>query len=496
MWADPCPRASCSFIAGLACYAASLRSGETGLHFVLFSLAIGLGGVGLAALGVGCAYSSRNKRGRDAFRELYRSSPIAAAFSDRNGALIDLNAEGWRRFDASPGAEVSTFLDSVSAGDGAALVYRLLRQVERDGHAAEIVLDAEGEARRVTGQPCGDGVVWTIETARADNPAAGIAGLIDLDAIVIRAAEDGRILQMSPRAKALAGTATHLDDAAFLKEGALPSRLAFGRLADGRGTRVRILETRGRDGQTEFHLLPVNQEETAGALPEEFMDALPVALARIDGDGVLIYANEAARQLLGPTAQPGAKLADLVEGLGRSIPERISEMMRGRFHMRSEVARTTREGEELYLQVTLKRLMIDGDASLVAVISDATEFKALEAQFVQSQKMQAVGQLAGGVAHDFNNLLTAISGHCDLLLLRHTKADDDYNDLTQIRQNAMRAAALVGKLLAFSRKQTLMPKVVNLYDTLYDLKHLLNRLLGEKVTLRIEYGDDVPNVPC
>jgi two-component system cell cycle sensor histidine kinase/response regulator CckA len=128
-----------------------------------------------------------------------------------------------------------------------------------------------------------------------------------------------------------------------------------------------------------------------------------------------------------------------------------------------------------------------GTRALIAVLNDATELKTLEAQFVQSQKMQAIGQLAGGVAHDFNNLLTAISGHCDLLLLRHDQGDPDYSDLIQISQNANRAAALVGQLLAFSRKQTLRPETLNLRDTLADLTHLLNRLVGEKVTLTLSH---------
>ena len=138
--------------------------------------------------------------------------------------------------------------------------------------------------------------------------------------------------------------------------------------------------------------------------------------------------------------------------------------------------------------------MLDGTSSLLAVVSDATELKTLEAQFVQSQKMQAVGQLAGGVAHDFNNLLTAINGHCDLLLMRHDVADVEHGDLMQIRQNANRAAALVRQLLAFSRKQTLRPTVINLQDTLSELTHLLNRLLTDKVALRIEHGPDLAPV--
>jgi len=124
---------------------------------------------------------------------------------------------------------------------------------------------------------------------------------------------------------------------------------------------------------------------------------------------------------------------------------------------------------------------------LIAVLNDATELKTLEAQFVQGQKMQAVGQLAGGVAHDFNNLLTAISGHCDLLLLRHDQSDPNFGDLVQINQNANRAAALVSQLLAFSRKQNLRPEVLDLRDTISDLIHLLNRLVGEKVRLVLSH---------
>jgi two-component system cell cycle sensor histidine kinase/response regulator CckA len=101
--------------------------------------------------------------------------------------------------------------------------------------------------------------------------------------------------------------------------------------------------------------------------------------------------------------------------------------------------------------------------------------------------MQAIGQLAGGIAHDFNNLLTAIAGHCDLLLLRHGPDAPDFADLEQIRQNANRAAALVGQLLGFSRKQTLKPERLDLEDVLSDLTHLLNRLVVERVELRLEH---------
>ena len=122
------------------------------------------------------------------------------------------------------------------------------------------------------------------------------------------------------------------------------------------------------------------------------------------------------------------------------------------------------------------------------------ELKTLEAQFVQSQKIQAIGQLAGGVAHDFNNLLTAISGHCDLLLLRHDHGDQNYVDLIQIHQNGNRAESLVAQLLLFSRKQNLQPEVIDLRDTLSDLSHLLKGLVGEKVMLSLSRGQDFEQI--
>ena len=122
---------------------------------------------------------------------------------------------------------------------------------------------------------------------------------------------------------------------------------------------------------------------------------------------------------------------------------------------------------------------------------DVTEQKNLEIQFAQSQKMQAIGQLAGGVAHDFNNLLTAMIGFCDLLLLRSPPSDPSFADIMQIKQNANRAANLVRQLLAFSRQQTLQPRVLNITDVLYELRHLIERLIGENIELEVVHGRDL-----
>ncbi len=226
----------------------------------------------------------------------------------------------------------------------------------------------------------------------------------------------------------------------------------------------------------------------------DLFDDLPVPMIKVNLDGSVVRANPAALKLLGRDHLKDQLLSAVVEGLGRTISDRISDTAKGFSIGRAEMARCIRDGQEVYVQVTMSRMMHGDETCILIVLSDATELKTLEAQFVQSQKMQAVGQLAGGVAHDFNNILTAITGHADLLLQRCDTRGVDYEDLVQIRQNSDRAAALVRQLLAFSRKQTLRPKTLHLDDTLAELSHLLNRLLGEKVGLHTEHGQDLKTV--
>ena len=132
----------------------------------------------------------------------------------------------------------------------------------------------------------------------------------------------------------------------------------------------------------------------------------------------------------------------------------------------------------------------EGETAIVYAL-ETTEQQELEQRFAQSQKMQAIGQLAGGIAHDFNNVLTAIIGFSDLLLTSHRPTDPAFQDIMNIKQNANRAAALVRQLLAFSRRQTLRPEVIQFGDTLADLHMLLSRLLGEKVGLEVVHGRDL-----
>lgn len=123
---------------------------------------------------------------------------------------------------------------------------------------------------------------------------------------------------------------------------------------------------------------------------------------------------------------------------------------------------------------------------LLVYLRDITERKSLESQLVQAQKMEAVGQLAGGIAHDFNNLLTAILGNTELLLAGTDTADPRREAIQEIGAAAHRATALIRQLLAYSRKQVMQARLVNLNTIVHEMGGLLRRVLGERIALRLE----------
>ena len=217
----------------------------------------------------------------------------------------------------------------------------------------------------------------------------------------------------------------------------------------------------------------------------------PVGIGFLDAQGVIAECNHAFRDMLAPRAETLAqcRLVDLVAPEDREGVEMALTTPRTERRTPPQV-----RGHNGDTVCTLFATRFDdgqGESSHVVHLIDSTEQKRLEVQFAQSQKMQAVGQLAGGVAHDFNNLLTAMTGFCDLLLLRHRPGDQSFADLMQIKQNANRAASLVRQLLAFSRQQTLRPTVISVTDVLAELTHLLRRLLGETIELEISHGRDL-----
>ncbi len=225
-----------------------------------------------------------------------------------------------------------------------------------------------------------------------------------------------------------------------------------------------------------------------------FADA-PLGIALLGTNGRIEEANRALGALLGTAAADliGRELADFVIGEDREqVQTHIAEAAAGRAAARPVDVRVLAP-RETWASLFIGRLegQAEDEPGLVLHVIDTTEQKSLEAQFAQSQKMQAVGQLAGGVAHDFNNLLTAMIGFCDLLLVRFKPGDPSFADIMQIKQNANRAANLVRQLLAFSRQQTLQPTVLNLTEVLAELSNLLRRLIGEKIELRVIHGRDL-----
>jgi two-component system cell cycle sensor histidine kinase/response regulator CckA len=264
-------------------------------------------------------------------------------------------------------------------------------------------------------------------------------------------------------------------------------KLAFG--ADGApGASRTLVISRARDER-------FDPQRAAEVRFMRFFDHTPMAIATVDKSGAVVRAN--------------ARFAKLAQSLnsgaaGKSILSVVSD--RDRSHLVAAINQAA-EGQG---DIAPVEAMLDGarerwgqffvtaveederetEAAIVYML-ETTERRTLENQINQSQKMDMVGQLAGGIAHDFNNVLSAIMMANDFLLNAHKPTDPSFQDIMQIKQNATRAATLVRQLLAFSRRQTLRPQVLDLGDALSDLTMLLRRLIGEKVKLDLVHGRDL-----
>ncbi len=234
--------------------------------------------------------------------------------------------------------------------------------------------------------------------------------------------------------------------------------------------------------------------EGAAAIPhlEALLGQLPLGLAMADRDGRLLFANAAFMRAAGREGEPVPTYpTDLVvqEDKG-AVSDTIRRFAQGPASSGDIAVRLKGQAEEP-VSLSLAGVRGLGEAAVLLGLTDTTEETRLKRQVAQATKMQAVGQLAGGVAHDFNNVLTAILGACDFMLLRHTPGDSDYDDIQQIRANSNRAASLTRQLLAFSRQQTLRPEVLQLPDVVSDVSHLLKRLIGEKIKLVVTHDRDL-----
>ncbi len=410
--------------------------------------------------------------------------------ADENGAVQYANTAARARLGGHARPTLAALLSQIFA-EPSAVLFRLQSQAEAKGHAQEDVVIGRTHLRLSVTRVGDLTFLWRGEEFNPDRPATSMPDSADLPLVTI--GRNGSVLHMNAAARDLVGARVKLLDQMLVSPPLRPGEINAIASKDGTSDCL-VGEVSSRPGRSEYYLLPgVQAAESLTNDPVAF-DALPVPLMKIAHSGEVLRANLEAARLLGRSDVQGRSITELMEGLGRSIPDWLEEAATGRAQHQSEFLRIQRDDREIFVQVTLKRMLENGAPALVAVLNDATELKTLEAQFVQSQKMQAIGQLAGGVAHDFNNLLTAISGHCDLMLLRHDQGDPDYGDLVQINQNANRAAALVGQLLAFSRKQTLRPENLDLREAVSDMAHLLNRLVGERVQLSQMHAPSLHNI--
>jgi two-component system cell cycle sensor histidine kinase/response regulator CckA len=270
-------------------------------------------------------------------------------------------------------------------------------------------------------------------------------------------------------------------------------RVAFGQ--DGRPGPSRTLVLNRSPG------LDVGEGQRAAEVRfTRFFHNTPVAIATLNRGGRVVQANASFSKLFGTlprSGDPGDGLAIAsafragegaqLDAALHAAAESPSDIQPLELHVAGEPERSVR------VWITPVADADAGESGETAILYalDTTDLRLIQEQLAQSQKMNAVGQLAGGVAHDFNNVLQAIIGYSDLLLANHRPTDPSFQDIMQIKQNANRAASLVRQLLAFSRRQTLRPEVLNLVDRLSDLSMLLKRLLGERVELEPGHARDL-----
>jgi two-component system, cell cycle sensor histidine kinase and response regulator CckA len=261
----------------------------------------------------------------------------------------------------------------------------------------------------------------------------------------------------------------------------------------------------GQPGASRTLVLSRAREEGADPLRAaevrfvRFFHNAPMAIATVDKAGKIARANAPFERLF-----HGIVKGEALPAEGRHIFAAIAE--RDRAALQAAVVRAA-DGQgdiapvDAMLAGTGNRSALiyvsavddderDAEAAIVYAI-ETTEQRALEQKLSRSEKMKSVGQLAGGIAHDFNNVLSAIMMATDFLLNAHRPTDPSFQDIMQIKQNTNRAASLVRQLLAFSRRQTMRPQVLDLNEAVSDLATLLRRLLGEKVKLDSMLGRDL-----
>jgi len=329
---------------------------------------------------------------RKAVQSVLGQDPTPCFLTDAQGLILYQNAAAEQRFSAAAGQAFAVVLQTHFASPEA-VVFRLQRRINVHGSAREQVFTTNGQLQLWVHQLAPDRVLWRVEASQT-GPATDVqwAGLgIPIATVDAK----GAILYANDAMTQLLGAAPERLDQILL--GPLAERQDEV-IATPQGPR-RALLMAGQSAQAprELYLLPP-AAEAAPAVPLAEFETVPVPLAKFTASGQLIAANAAARHVLQLPHPASEMIHDLFEGLGRPLADWLDDIVQDRTPSRSEVLRARGLTGEAFLQVTLRRIVEQGQRGVLAVLQDATALKTLEAQFVQSQKMQAIGQLAGGVA--------------------------------------------------------------------------------------------------
>ena len=441
-------------------------------------------------------------------RALAAGSTDALAVTDRAGRLVCANDRYEALFGGFPTPPALPIGDADASTLGAAG-----RAAWRDGVATVPRLVSRGTPLSVQVSRAGDAedmLVWRFGGAQGLDLASDVEGMIagaigdrlaSAGIMTALIAADGRIRAANRvmRARAMGheeGAIAGRDFARFLITDSR-GQVRFEREGLA-GTTLRVLQIpflEGEDVPMLVALLDEEENETPAigasitAHVRSLVSLMPFGMALVGDDGRFLQMNDAfVRAAQVDPASPPLYPGDLLVREDKAVvADAIRRFAGGATHSTDLAVRLKDHPDEpVALSIAGARGL--GDASVLLSLKDNSEESRLKREVAQATKMQAVGQLAGGVAHDFNNILTAIIGHCDLMLMRHSPGDSDYDDIQQIKANSNRAASLTRQLLAFSRQQTLRPQVLQLPDVISEVSNLLKRLLGETVALTVKHG--------
>lgn len=487
------------------------------LMFLLESpfFAAGFATLFVSALGIALIFARRAPKAvtaeagpdRALVRAAIESAAMPVAVTDREGVLIAANSQFEQEFRGAPTPPVLPLSE-----DGVNRLTNAGRTAWRDGRGnAPSLKTQRGRYDAVVerGGEMGDFLVWRLAPAAAadlvgdarrllESAAGKSLGIAGVMGVLVDA--DGKLIAANRvfRHRALAAPQDRLrarEFTAYLETGE-DERIRLEREGEG-GPPLRLVQVPLQaDGSANGPLLIFLLDDIAGPGQradrqniQALLGMLPLGLALAERDGRLLYMNTAFRRAAGlaDDAQP-VYPGDLVVDEDKTAVANAVRRFANSASISADIALRLKHQPDETVAMTVAGAPGLGEAAVLLSLKDNSEDEKLKRQVAQATKMQAVGQLAGGVAHDFNNILTAIIGHCDLMLMRHTPGDSDYDDIQQIKSNSNRAAGLTRQLLAFSRQQTLRPQILQLPDVVSEVSNLLKRLLGETVSLDIRHG--------